>query len=336
MIKFFRHIRKSLLQQNKIGKYFFYAIGEIVLVVIGILIALNLNIRSEQKKSDAKIDAILLEVLGEISSNINETNRLMSYYQRKDSIYWLMKNEQLSYNDYKENKIPNLFNNIYTVTSAKFAQQAYDNLILNMESIPLSYKEVMDELKDLNNNYKKNVDTFDEHVRDFVQANVAYAIENYSWRSNDEELKEEIDYMLNDFKYRNKVFYYYDAGIRNHLNIALKYRYKAIECYKKIAALLNESTIDDSFSASDDFINSYIGTYGLIDNPSEKIYITKDNKRVFVSNKVNGRKTEIMQFSKTQGYATYQSTFFTLVEGNGNVIIKFNRGASFKKISRNQ
>ncbi|WP_282041919.1 DUF6090 family protein [Winogradskyella flava] len=43
MIKFFRHIRRSLIQENKMGKYFKYAIGEILLVVIGILIALQIN-----------------------------------------------------------------------------------------------------------------------------------------------------------------------------------------------------------------------------------------------------------------------------------------------------
>ena len=43
MIKFFRKIRQNLLMENKTGKYFKYAIGEIVLVVIGILIALQLN-----------------------------------------------------------------------------------------------------------------------------------------------------------------------------------------------------------------------------------------------------------------------------------------------------
>ena len=43
MIKFFRHIRKNLLMENKTSKYFKYAIGEIVLVVIGILIALQIN-----------------------------------------------------------------------------------------------------------------------------------------------------------------------------------------------------------------------------------------------------------------------------------------------------
>jgi hypothetical protein len=43
MIKFFRKIRYGLMNQNKTTKYLKYAIGEIVLVVIGILIALQIN-----------------------------------------------------------------------------------------------------------------------------------------------------------------------------------------------------------------------------------------------------------------------------------------------------
>ena len=43
MIKFFRHIRQQLVMENKTSKYFKYAIGEILLVVIGILIALQIN-----------------------------------------------------------------------------------------------------------------------------------------------------------------------------------------------------------------------------------------------------------------------------------------------------
>ena len=50
MIKFFRKIRHRLLTENKISKYLLYAIGEIVLVVIGILIALQINNWNENKK----------------------------------------------------------------------------------------------------------------------------------------------------------------------------------------------------------------------------------------------------------------------------------------------
>ena len=50
MIKFFRKIRQNLLSEGKTGKYFKYAIGEIILVVIGILIALQINNWNENRK----------------------------------------------------------------------------------------------------------------------------------------------------------------------------------------------------------------------------------------------------------------------------------------------
>ena len=49
MLKFFRRIRQKLIAENKVGKYLIYAIGEIVLVVIGILIALWINNWNEGK-----------------------------------------------------------------------------------------------------------------------------------------------------------------------------------------------------------------------------------------------------------------------------------------------
>ena len=44
MFKFFRKIRQNMIKENKTAKYFKYAIGEIILVVIGILIALAMNL----------------------------------------------------------------------------------------------------------------------------------------------------------------------------------------------------------------------------------------------------------------------------------------------------
>jgi hypothetical protein len=54
MIKFFRKIRQNLLMENKTGKYFKYAIGEILLVVIGIIIALQLNNWNESRNLSYK------------------------------------------------------------------------------------------------------------------------------------------------------------------------------------------------------------------------------------------------------------------------------------------
>ena len=62
MIKLFRNIRRSLIQENKMGKYFKYAIGEILLVVIGILIALQINNWNELRKERQKEKAFLKEI----------------------------------------------------------------------------------------------------------------------------------------------------------------------------------------------------------------------------------------------------------------------------------
>ena len=50
MISFFRKIRQSLLAENRLTRYLLYALGEILLVVIGILIALQINTWSDEKK----------------------------------------------------------------------------------------------------------------------------------------------------------------------------------------------------------------------------------------------------------------------------------------------
>ena len=51
MMKIFRKIRFDILKNSKTNKYLKYAIGEIVLVVIGILIALQINLWNEDRKS---------------------------------------------------------------------------------------------------------------------------------------------------------------------------------------------------------------------------------------------------------------------------------------------
>ena len=70
MIKFFRKIRQKLLSENKTGKYFKYAIGEIVLVVIGILIALQINNWNEVRKDSIKEQQILKQLIEEYNSNL--------------------------------------------------------------------------------------------------------------------------------------------------------------------------------------------------------------------------------------------------------------------------
>ena len=69
MIKFFRKIRQNLVSEGKTRTYFKYAIGEIILVVIGILIALQINNWNENRKNRELEKEILTELIATAKSN---------------------------------------------------------------------------------------------------------------------------------------------------------------------------------------------------------------------------------------------------------------------------
>ncbi|PKP26477.1 MAG: hypothetical protein CVU03_02765 [Bacteroidetes bacterium HGW-Bacteroidetes-2] len=69
MIKLFRNIRKNLLNEGKTSKYLKYAIGEIVLVVIGILIALQINNWNEGRKENIHQKSVLSNLLQDLKSD---------------------------------------------------------------------------------------------------------------------------------------------------------------------------------------------------------------------------------------------------------------------------
>lgn len=73
MIKFFRHIRKQLLAENKFTKYLLYALGEIVLVVIGILIALQINNWNQSKNEQNKIKEYAVSLIQDLERDIAMT-----------------------------------------------------------------------------------------------------------------------------------------------------------------------------------------------------------------------------------------------------------------------
>ena len=72
MIKFFRKIRQQMIKENKVSKYFLYAIGEIILVVIGILIALSINNWNEDKKNRELERTILSEIEYTLNKNTSQ------------------------------------------------------------------------------------------------------------------------------------------------------------------------------------------------------------------------------------------------------------------------
>jgi len=79
MIKFFRRIRKRLLSENKLSKYLIYAVGEIVLVMIGILLALQVNNWNEERKRKSLITTYIASLQGDLKKDVELLTPGISY-----------------------------------------------------------------------------------------------------------------------------------------------------------------------------------------------------------------------------------------------------------------
>lgn len=131
MIKFFRNIRKKLIEQSKVRNYFFYAIGEIILVVIGILIALqinNWNQDSNNKKREYQYYNRLYEdVLEEkaiLESTVNYSNQVIHHAKNAIAVF-----------ENSPNSNPNPIDNLIDMYQASQLQDPY--------SAESTYKELI-------------------------------------------------------------------------------------------------------------------------------------------------------------------------------------------------
>lgn len=84
MINFFRSIRRKLAEDNKPAKYFRYAIGEILLVVIGILIALQVNNWNEHRKARTEEITILKEISNNLKTDKEDFKRNLKHFRNSE------------------------------------------------------------------------------------------------------------------------------------------------------------------------------------------------------------------------------------------------------------
>ncbi|MFL0352810.1 DUF6090 family protein [Xanthomarina sp. GH4-25] len=135
MIKFFRHIRKQLLSVNKPGKYLKYAIGEIILVVIGILIALSINNWNEQRKVRKNERELYSSILKDLVVDENRINEHIKYYNDDQSMHYniyqdsqgLLSNDSLI--DFSTLRAARIFNLAIEANYSKYIKEVSKNNI---------------------------------------------------------------------------------------------------------------------------------------------------------------------------------------------------------------
>ena len=139
MIKFFRKIRYNLMETGKTGKYFKYAIGEIVLVVIGILIALQINNWNENRKNRIIEKTLYSSLISNLESDLADISHkitVVSVSLKAQDIFMTMSFEQLT-NKYDIVTIESLIDDLGNCSISFFPNYGYYHKIFNNNQIDL-------------------------------------------------------------------------------------------------------------------------------------------------------------------------------------------------------
>ena len=188
MIKFFRKIRQKLLAENKFSKYLIYAIGEIVLVVIGILIALQINNWNEAKKFKVEVFDQLVILSKDLEYDISQYT-IMANYMPKNIDYV----EKLSQGRFEQLDLKNFWDPVANNLSSLANVEAYKTLKstggFNLIDDPVLVSKLSNYFNDLRERYV-NFQKYDANITEqYIEPKLLDILE---WDDNNQLVEENI------------------------------------------------------------------------------------------------------------------------------------------------
>lgn len=239
MIKFFRKIRYSLMESNKTGKYLKYAFGEILLVVIGILIAVQINTWN-QDRIDRKMEKkVLIDLRQELITNKQKIKvaieRRETKYKPLSEYLNAMDEESITYSDFSEIHKQDFF-------SGKISPSfGVINSLISSEDVKLISN---DSLKYLATDWKDVIAVFmsieknslERHRRflDYFDKRFPFK-ENQFHNKSSNDLRDRYDKIMDDVEYQNKLII-----VKSHFEVAIRYGQETIAYIDGMTNLIDQ------------------------------------------------------------------------------------------------
>lgn len=259
-------------------RYLVYAIGEILLIVLGILLALYIDKLNSDYQYTRKIDENIHRVYQELEQNLSLAEVSISKLQVKDSLIHLFMKDSVEKSDYtKSLDFPGLIINSGNLV---LEDDAFQNLIhLNVSDN--TYKDSL--ISDLKSLYSMNekVKSLNERIFDFIEGILTDDVKIYGKLAYEGIVDEDlIDYFLHSKEYKSDVIRYTVLSIRNQLKRFQIYYAKGRGIYGHISQTYD---LPNHFAQHTDPENlkEYVGSY-LTLGPTDCLDIRIENDSVFL------------------------------------------------------
>ena len=250
MLFLLRNIRRKLLSSdNKVISYLLYAIGEIILVVAGILIAVAIDDWNERKKNYANYVEVLKEVQKDIFLTVNSVP--LEYFARKDSMIEMILATDPDATVYRR------FGELSSVLMLHFpilVEQGGFQKLKKLGEVPEEYKEIISQLNVLYGTWTDTMLKVDEKNDDLITFHRQNIRETYPWASTIESVhfvdsldERYIDYLVNDPIYRNRLVAYHMDLLRWELWNLRIWLNTAVKDYYAINKLVGANEVSDNY-----------------------------------------------------------------------------------------
>jgi len=205
-MQLFRRLTGKVPRPDSYWGYCKYALGEITLVVVGILIAVALNNWNERRKDAAALDHVLAVVQADLRHDQTETAHALEFYEAREPIFDLVLAGQLSAEDYAEN--PGYAFLLIGYPQVSYQHRGFDLLMEFDGEIPAQRQALVDQVIAFYTEREVEVSVDDQLRADDFAENFSHFKANMPWWADlihRQVVDDFIPYAVGDPDYRNRV-----------------------------------------------------------------------------------------------------------------------------------
>jgi hypothetical protein len=229
------------MEKNKTGKYFKYAVGEIVLVVIGILIALQINNWNEERKDQNRLLNIYGLIYSDMENDKQELMRNLEFYNQKKAVFDKVVHDSITPDLLDQGLSRLLGTTRTTILNTKGVNQLRE--LQNKDSLTSRILGIYDAMEN-------RMLVFENRISDETIDNTKYLRDTYEWYPEwinntimkDVGSKELQDYFLTSHIYRNRVVYVYQQAYNNYVPMLYNLIEDLTEIQKELDIILKKQS----------------------------------------------------------------------------------------------
>jgi hypothetical protein len=240
MIKLFKNIRRSLISENNTTKYLKYAIGEIALVVIGILLALQINNWNEIRLQKNEFHNILETISKDLKRDTLVAGIIIKYYEKVEENSMKIINKEINRNNYKE--YPDARSIVSRYRSFTIQRKGFEMVKDYSSKNEISNDSIFTSISQFYTPFLQIIDDSNGFVKKEVLNNIE-TYKKYDWYVDWTQGKftpEMVIYFTESEEYRKQVASHNLLAGKNHLLFIKAYKTNAIKLIDYIDEYLKE------------------------------------------------------------------------------------------------